>query len=730
MTQYWRLYYGTGIVLMKLVCKKLFLSCLFVFTAYSQGNSQHIVSLHSAAWDGDGDLVSALIQAGLNPNTKNRAGDTPLHIAAQRGNLNIIEILISANADANAVNVIQYTPLHIAVQSAHLETVSTLLKAKANPNAESKNGYTPLHIAARRGNLPILKALFLAQANLKAMSKNGNSPLHEAAYYGHLDTTKALIEMGADPNVQNENGYTPLHIAAREGNLPVVEYLANSAKANVDIPNKKSHTALLTAAVYKTHPEIVRTLLKAGANSMTVIKKRKIIYGKDETIYDIAKKRKDESKTTEEIFKIFYIYKKNDPIHIAILENNEDEVKQLILNGADVNASNAFYNKPLSIAAGGYGNAVIIKLLIEAGAQLNFQNKYGFTPLYLTVAEGYLDSAKALLKAGADPFLEDDMRGSALESAVNSGYSEIVKLILQKQMDIDMLIRLNTFLHTAVEKKHLEIVSDLLKAGADPRTKNREGKSSYDIAKENQNTNETAKKIFQEIEQNIEEFPRKPMSSMSQPEKNQYLHDAILRYDLEEVKSLLKAGADPNALSKDTLYEKGSRPLDIAVSEDLADITKLLLKAGADPNALGGYMGRPLDRAVFISRSKDDLVILKSLLNAGAKPDLLNKLKSTPLHSSIRIENKAIFQAFIKFTKNINILNNHGETPLHIAVQENKPDIVSDLLTAGANPLIKNKKGETPYDIAKRYKNIDEKTKEIFQQIEESINSCKKTFLD
>jgi len=54
------------------------------------------------------------------------------------------------------------------------------------------------------------------------------------------------------------------------------------------------------------------------------------------------------------------------------------------------------------------------------------------------------------------------------------------------------------------------------------------------------------------------------------------IHVAVHRKDIEEVASLLAAGADPNSRG-----ELGYTPLLVAVSNDLTAIVKLLLDAGA-----------------------------------------------------------------------------------------------------------------------------------------------------
>jgi GNAT superfamily N-acetyltransferase len=84
------------------------------------------------------------------------------------------------------------------------------------------------------------------------------------------------------------------------------------------------------------------------------------------------------------------------------------EIAAMLLDaGAGVDARNRHKfagpgNSPLSAAVYQQRNEVV-RLLIERGADVNQGDNGGFTPLHLAVANGYVESARTLLEAGASP---------------------------------------------------------------------------------------------------------------------------------------------------------------------------------------------------------------------------------------------------------------------------------------------------------------------------------------
>ena len=94
----------------------------------------------------------------------------------------VFAALLEAGADPNARDKDDRTPLHSAARSNGNEAVvAALLEAGADPNARDKDDRTPLHSAARsNGNPAVFAALLEAGADLKARDEEGKLPFDHA----------------------------------------------------------------------------------------------------------------------------------------------------------------------------------------------------------------------------------------------------------------------------------------------------------------------------------------------------------------------------------------------------------------------------------------------------------------------------------------------------------------------------------------------------------------------
>lgn len=96
---------------------------------------------------------------------------------------------------------------------------------------------------------------------------------------------------------------------------------------------------------------------------------------------------------------------KHTPLHHAAANNDAESVKQLIAQGADVNAQDREGFSPLHYAAQEYA-VDAAKALLDARAEVDTTNKYGNTPLWTATfnSRGRGDMIKLLRESGSDPW--------------------------------------------------------------------------------------------------------------------------------------------------------------------------------------------------------------------------------------------------------------------------------------------------------------------------------------
>ena len=102
------------------------------------------------------ELLTALIDAGVDISKSNSKGETALHAACKEGNIKATELLLQGGADVLAVDCEGNAPIHVACANVNLECLSLILDHKrCNPNQQNAVGDTPLHIVCSYWNCDI-----------------------------------------------------------------------------------------------------------------------------------------------------------------------------------------------------------------------------------------------------------------------------------------------------------------------------------------------------------------------------------------------------------------------------------------------------------------------------------------------------------------------------------------------------------------------------------------------
>lgn len=105
-------------------------------------------------------------------------------------------------------------------------------------------------------------------------------------------------------------------------------------------------------------------------------------------------------------------------IHTAVLTGNQEALKQHIAAGSDLNAKDPFGGSSPLISAAVFGKPEEAKILIDAGADINFQNNDGSTALHTAAFFCRPEIVQMLLDAGADKNIKNKYGATPYESVI------------------------------------------------------------------------------------------------------------------------------------------------------------------------------------------------------------------------------------------------------------------------------------------------------------------------
>jgi ankyrin repeat protein len=289
------------------------------------------------------------------------------------------------------------------------------------------------------------------------------------------------------------------------------------------------------------------------------------------------------------------------------------------------------------------GDPALVRKAIERDkAVVHARDEDGWTPLMH--ATWLLDTRamSPLLAAGADPNATNKLGHSAMLLA--AGDLAKLKLLLKHKGDLHLRTSDGTtvLMAAAAYGDGFHQVKFLVEKGADVKAESKVGRTA--------------------------------------------LSSAVRAGNVDAVRLLLKAGADPNVRAREPWQQEergGDTPLITATSYGLTEIAKLLVEHGADVNAADNFIGHSLNYAL----ASDNAELAEFLIGKGASTKIKSPVaEESPVLWAAFSErgNPAVIQLLHAKGEDLNITNDRDETPLNWAKMRGQTELAAWLAGAGA----------------------------------------------
>lgn len=330
----------------------------------------------------DPEIITALIDGGSNVNARSVGGTTPLIGAATKNtNPEVLLILLKNGANSGIKDRAGKTAFDYAKENEFIKDSVAFFELKTATVPPSIRRQSLIEIFQNENNQPEfsqVEAAIKAEADVNVRDENAMTALIWAAWDNKSSKIiSAIIEAGADVNARSLCGTTPLIAAALGNENP--EIIAILIKSGADL-NAKSGlffeksdqdpkvtkflmnraTALMLAAWKNKNPEVIATLIKAGAD----------VNARDEIGWTAL-------------------------MLAAISNENPGIITVLVEAGADINARDKNGLTALMWAAAQTEKSEIIDVMLEAGADAKLKDKNGKTAFDHAQKNGFIKDEKS-----------------------------------------------------------------------------------------------------------------------------------------------------------------------------------------------------------------------------------------------------------------------------------------------------------------------------------------------
>ena len=574
----------------------------------------------------------------------------------KKGTFGVIAGLVLLGVAAAGVQAARVSPVLEAARRGDVAALRTELRSGGDVNAAGGDGFTALHWAAKTGNREVAEVLLAAGADMRATTRLGSHmPLHVASAAGQAGVAEALLNAGAPVDAHTGTGAQPIHLAAASGDAGMVASLLAHG-ALVDARETAWGLTPLMFAVVRDRADAVRVLMEAGADPSVTAEVLDVV---ERARLDMEERRERQARLAEARGGTGILYAERPENRGAgaggkdKASGREDSVRTGaaglppgLPNPDLVEERDPDQPKPLTYEerVGTHGGLTALLLaaregriesalaLLDAGADANQRaDGSGTTPLLMATINGHFDLAMKLLERGADPTMADSQGATPLYGAVNTQW--IPKARHPQPAD-----------YLQQETSHLELMQALLDAGADVNARI-DSSLWYTVF-------------------NVDQLGVDRSGATA-------FWRAAYSLDIPAMKLLVANGADPHI---PTMRVPERRRLPMLVDEDAPD------PSGLPPVEYGGPAVYPIHAAAGVGYG----------LGLAA-----NSHRHAP-----NAWLPAVRYLVEECGADVTVRDHNGYTTIHHAASRGDTEMVQYLIDRGADPLAVARTGQTTIDLA------------------------------
>ncbi|XP_036133310.1 protein phosphatase 1 regulatory subunit 12B isoform X4 [Molossus molossus] len=261
--------------------------------------------------------------------------------------------------------------------------------------------------ACSSGDTDEVKRLLARGADINTANVDGLTALHQACIDENFEMVKFLVENRADVNQQDNEGWTPLHAAASCGHLNIAEYFLSHG-ASVSIVNSEGEVPSDLAEEPAMKDLLLEQVKKQGVDLEQARKEEEQQMLQDSRQWLNSGKIEDTRQARSGA----------TALHVAAAKGYSEVLRLLIQAGYDLDVQDHDGWTPLHAAAH-WGVKEACSILAEALCDMDVRNKLGQTP-FDVADEGLVEHLEMLQKKQSVLRSEKETRNKLIESDLNS----------------------------------------------------------------------------------------------------------------------------------------------------------------------------------------------------------------------------------------------------------------------------------------------------------------------